>query len=346
MIATAISTRLEVIARQYLAGLIFFSIKWAAQAKMASVGTVWHKLFFMGKRGPKPPDFGSLNFWEFEFYKAFHGLRDGTSLPIQYVSASGLSVEETQTFISRLERMSPADYYLTTRRVAVELGENLNLKKPPTGMDVWWAEHQRSEELFWLRQDLDPRRIEAQSTRRRIWNDLVRSNTYAALRKACGRWARLPDVRGAGLVCFPKHVVTNAAQFLSMKQNRRFPRSNYADDSRLEYLARGMAGAVLGMSSMTAIERLRNMKHAPGGPFWVTASESYVLPVKEQYCGCWRCSIEKSNEVSKITRTWYENGQRLFFELASSTRTPKEWKTIRPTWMPPKTRIRAGRHAT
>src|SRR5205823_5138617 len=100
-----------------------------------------------------------------------------------------------------------------------------------------------------------------------------------------------------------------------------------------------MAGAILGVSPMTALERLRNMKHTSGGPLWVISQQSYALPPAEQYCGCWRCSIEKSNEVGKITRTWYENGLRLFFELASSTRAPREWKAIRSTWMPQRRRI-------
>lgn len=76
----------------------------------------------MGKRGPKPVDFGSLNFWEFEFYKAFHVLRDGSSLPMQYASSSGLSVEEARRYGESLARMTAAEYWLTTRRVAKELG--------------------------------------------------------------------------------------------------------------------------------------------------------------------------------------------------------------------------------
>lgn len=287
----------------------------------------------MRKRGPKPVDFGSLNCWEFEFYKAFHVLRDGSSLPLQYAPPSGLSMEEARRYGESLARMTAAEYWLTTRRVAKELGERVDLRRPPTGMDIWWAEGQRAEELFWLKRKVDPPRIEAQRARRKIWNDLIESSTYASLRKACGRWAQLRDVRGAGLVCFPAHIMSNAAQFFSMKRNQRFPRSNYAGDSRLEYLSRGMAGAVLGMSPMTAIERLRNMKHTVGGPLWVIARESYTLPADEEYCGCWRCSIEKSNKVGRITGTWYENGLRLFFELASSTRTPLEWKKIWPTWM-------------
>jgi len=292
----------------------------------------------MGKRGPKPPDFNSLNFWEFEFYKAFHMLREGISLPPQYISRSGLSLEEAQEFLALLTKMTAAQYWQTTRRVAEEFGEKINFRKPPTSMDIWWAERERNEEIYWLKKDLNPLRIKAQYARRKIWDDLLQANSYAYLRKACGRWARLPDVRGAGLVCFPAHIMANAAAFLSMKQNRRFPRSTYSDDSRLEYLARGMAGAILGMSPMTAIERLRNMKHTFKGSLWMKQHESYTLPINEQYCGCWRCWIEKSNEAGRITRTAYENGQRLFFELARSTRVPKEWNSTQPAFGRPKLR--------
>jgi len=30
-----------------------------------------------------------------------------------------------------------------------------------------------------------------------------------------------------------------------------------------------MAGILVGVSAMTGAKRLRNMKHEPGGPFWV-----------------------------------------------------------------------------
>ena len=76
---------------------------------------------------------------------------------------------------------------------------------------------------------------------------------------------------------------------------------------------------------MTGIERLRNMRHDSAGPLWVPGGENYVLPENQQHCGCWRCRIERSIKAEKITRTGYENGQRLFFELAETTRAPKEW---------------------
>jgi hypothetical protein len=282
---------------------------------------------FMGRRGPKAVDLGQLSSWEFEFYKAFHFLRDGTSLPAKYDTTLGLTRAELATFIQELRKMSINHYWLAGRRVAADMGEPTNLARPPGRMDRHWAERQKEEEIYWLDRVLNPPKAEAEARRRKIWRDLVQANTYAALRKSCGRWAQLPDVRRAGLTPFPKHVVENAAQFIRMKQNQRFPRSQYGDDSRVEYLARGMAGIFSGVSPMTAIERLRNMKHSDEGPMWVTRVENHVLPKNERYCGCWRCRIETSQKVSKVTQGWYGNSLRFFMEVAATTRVPKEWRT-------------------
>lgn len=270
----------------------------------------------MGKRGPKPTEIGILTFWEFEFYKAFHSLRDGTPLPIRRKSAVDLPAAEIRRFIERLKQMNPEAYWLTTRRVALELGEKLDLRKPPTSMDRFWAAQERKQEIFWLERGLHPPKIEAQIKRRKIWNDLVRASTYSAVRRSCGRWARLPDVRRAGMTPFAGHVVQNAAQFLLMKKNKRFPRSEYSDNARLEYLARGMAGILEGVSPMTAIERLRNMKHGPQGALWRP---------DDGRCGCWRCSLRQGDEVEQIMQGSYENGLRLFVELAATTRVPRDW---------------------
>jgi hypothetical protein len=119
---------------------------------------------------------------------------------------------------------------------------------------------------------------------------------------------------------FPDHVVANAGQFLSMKQNKRFPTSAYGDNVRVEYLARGMAGVMVGISPMTAIERLRNMNHGAGGPLW---------DENEQHCRCWRCCLRGSINAEVKARTWYANGLRLFMELASTTKAPREWSAMR-----------------
>jgi len=205
------------------------------------------------------------------------------------------------------------------------MGNRVNLARPPLQLDRWWAEQERDDEIRSLQRELNPPQAESQAKRRKIWDDLVKADTYSALRKACGRWAQLPDVWRTGMTAFPEHVAQNAAQFLSMKRNTRFPRSNYADDARIDYLARGMAGALVGVSPMTAIERLRNVKHTPGGALWVTRQTEYTLAENEQYCGCWRCTRKKWNNITRIGQTGYENGLRLFIELAATTKVPKEW---------------------
>jgi hypothetical protein len=278
----------------------------------------------MGKRGPKPVDVGVLTRWEFEFYKAFHMLRDGMRLPLKGPQ-TGLTSTELRAFLKLLKKMSGDHYLLTTRRLTREMGEKINLVRPPTRVERWWAQESRDQEIQWIESMLQPRTIQAQAERGKIWKDLMELNTESAIRRACSRWAQLRDIRGA-VTPFPDHVAQNATKFLLMKRNKRFPRSSYGDDARLEYLARGMAGVMLGLSPMTAIERLRNMKHKRGGPMWQTRHQDHALPDNEQYCACWRCSIERSNKIGKATHGWYENGLRVLMELARTTKVPTEWR--------------------
>jgi hypothetical protein len=291
---------------------------------MAWIGTVWHE--FMGARGPKPVDYGLMSVWEFEFYKAFHLLRDGCALPAsRRPPVSGLSRAEASSFLAILKRMSDEDYYLTTRKLGAEFDRRVNLEKPPISVDRWWAESQRSEEILWLERLLKPKRPIAEIAGMKIWRDLLRANTYADVRKVCGRWSRLPAVLGAGLTPFPDHVRTNAAQFIAMKRNKRFPKSAYGDDARIEFLARGMAGIMVNRSPLTGVERLRNMRHGPDGPLGVKQEGDRQLPRNQQHCGCWRCRISRGNKLTKTMQTAYDNGFRLFMQIAASTKAPKEW---------------------
>jgi hypothetical protein len=283
----------------------------------------------MGLRGPKPIEIGLLTTWEFEFYKAFRSLRDGTPLSAKPSPPTGVTRQELRSFIGQLKQMQLEHYWLTTQRLAAEMGYPVNLSRPPTSMDRWWAERQKGDEIHSLRMELNPPGIEALDRRRKIWDDLVKAGTYAALRKACGRWAQLLDVRRSGTTPFPRHVVRNAAAFLSMKQNARFPRSTYGDDARVDYFARGMAGVLCGVSPMTGIERLRNMKHDRNGPLWVTREGNRALLEGEQRCGCWRCNIERSGKLTQFTRSGFENGLRVFMELSATTKVPTEWRAKR-----------------
>jgi hypothetical protein len=238
---------------------------------------------------------------------------------------SGLTKHELRSFIAQLKGMAPEHYWLTTKRLAAEMGNRVTLPRPPSEMDRIWAKQERDDEVRSLQRELNSPDIEAQERRRKIWDDLVKADSFAALRKACGRWTQLPDVRRAGTTSFPKHIMENAAQFLSLKRNLRFPRSTYGDDSRIEYLSRGMAGVLAGKSPMTGVERLRNMKHTRGGPFWVIRQGDYLLPENEQYCGCWRCRKDAWSNINKLTQTGYENGIRYFIELSATTKVPRDW---------------------
>lgn len=270
----------------------------------------------MGPVGRKPADIRLLSVWEFEWYKALHLLRDGVQLPSSGVPTLGLSPEELRTFIERLKRMNAEEYWRTTRRMSAEFGEQVDLKQPPSFVDLSWAERQLADEIAQLEWTLNPPKPHLQVERREVWNELVNARTHAGLQQVCSRWDRLADVRAAGMQCFPTHVLTNEKQFFFMKRNKRFPRSDYGDDSRLEYLARGMAGVMVGVSPMTAIERLRNMKHESGGPFWKEREHWREGKFVEAHCECWRCHVRDGNKLSQTGGVWYANGLRLFMEIA------------------------------
>jgi hypothetical protein len=97
----------------------------------------------------------------------------------------------------------------------------------------------------------------------------------------------------------------------------------------MDYLARGMAGVLCGVSPMTGIERLRNMKHDRNGPLWVTREGKRALPEGEQRCGCWRCNIERSSNLTQFTSAGYENGLKVFMGLSATTKVPFEWRAKR-----------------
>jgi hypothetical protein len=239
----------------------------------------------LNNRGRKPVEIGFLNSWEFEWNKTFHLLRDGVQVPLpRWVDPelAGLTPQKIDADIRLLKQVGPKEI------VAIwEQRQGKPLK--PTEVYLHFAEDFIAERIATLEQ-LKPRKIYARAERQAIWDALIRARTGEAVRKACEQWEHLADVRAAGMAIYPAYVISNADEFLAMKRNRRFPRSSYADDSRLEYLARGMAGVLAGVSPLTAIERLRNMKHTAGGPLW---SDS------EKVCQCWRCETAKSREAMK-----------------------------------------------
>jgi len=271
----------------------------------------------MGKRGPKPVDMGLLNVWEFEWYKAFHVLRDGTPLPGSHAVTAPpphISKVQIRSWIQRLKEMSEEEWLKTNRRACATISEKevSEIDGPIRDVDLEFARWEKADEIAELERYLNPRKIPAQNERRMLWANLVRARTAPALKKVCDEWASLPDVRAWGLTCYPAHILANMGEFLRMKRDVRFPKSESVtfDESRLEYLARGMAGVLVGVSPMTAIERLRNIKHTQGGPLWTKE------PGGLKYCKCWRCSLASSRRVYKWGAEGWWNGMSLFMELA------------------------------
>jgi hypothetical protein len=216
-------------------------------------------------------------------------LRDGTQL--QHIPAVvRLSRLETQTALKSWRKATLKEI-IGLRRFH---DDDAEVRKPFTNSEREWAELERERQVSRLEQQLKPKKIQAQVRRREIWEALIRAHTVEAVQKACLRWECLADVQAKGFASSAAFVSSHAEQFLRMKRNRRFPRSDYSDESRLTHIARGMAGVVMGLSPMTAIERLRNVKHAVRGPLWSDT---------ENLCKCWRCNVERAGEFWKGLET-------------------------------------------
>lgn len=237
----------------------------------------------MGKRGPKPVHIGLLNMWEFEWYKALHLLREGTLLP----GREGPQLEPAL-----------ADKRIQSIR-KLPLWKILGQEPPPedwvptkpgdrASRSAWelWGESVRHDQIAAV-MAMKPKEIHAKAARREIWRSLWSAKSSRVLKRVCDEWRALPDVQGHGLSCFADHVMANAKEFLAMTANARFPKAPASDDSRLVTISRGMAGVMAGVSPMTGIERLRNMKHRSGGSLW---NKEFKC------CRCWRCEQKRWDE--------------------------------------------------
>lgn len=115
-----------------------------------------------------------------------------------------------------------------------------------------------------------------------VWRELWQAKTRSAVESACRNWSKLETRYRDPMVA--SEVVKLAGEFLRMKRDRRFPISSGQEESRITYLARGMAGAFIGRSPLTSIERLRKITHETGKPMWNSETKQ---------CLCWRCRINR-----------------------------------------------------
>jgi len=277
--------------------------------------------FELRLRGRKPLDLGLLCTLECELYKAFHLLRDGTQLPADpnFVAANERATREglrwwkkasLKEILGDMQPGTPPPFD------EVPEGEREKAKKHWEMREWRWlkdfAEQQRKAEIAALERWLKPRESPARAGRRENWETLADPDaSIEAIEHSCQEWKILPDVRAQGLGVFADHVLVNMEEFRRMKRDQRYPGPD-ADDSRMEHLARGMAGVMVGASPITAIQRLRLMKHDSGGPLWVE-KESWIDTNSKRieappHCRCWRCSLKRSRRTWRRLRTLQEEG--------------------------------------
>ena len=262
----------------------------------------------MAPSGRKPIDLQRLDHGDRQWFMAFHELREGLSLPIRplerWFTYEGDGAAQR---VRQLERMNVAKYWADFLSHDPPRSRRADWEPPPLAAHRAQVERLQKEELAWLKQRFEPERILARSRGLKIWDALWRARTIPTLADACKRWIGLhheedwdhESLLPPGRNVYPVRILDHAKQFLAMERDRRFPRSEHANNSRRDYLARGMAGLDLGLSPLTAIERLRNLKHGPGGPLWYDHAHR---------CSCWRCLLLKEQD------TFYERLGEVFVE--------------------------------
>ena len=240
--------------------------------------------------GRKPLDMRELSFWEWEWSKSLQLLRDGSSCGSDDAIEARLSLltpTEVEHLLDEFKKRTPE------HRVA----EKEHGRRLPDGNRANWIVKEGLEiehEIAPLLRARLRKRFES-AERREVWKALRNARTYGQLLSACERWDKLPEIRGrnpqtgrlyeSGLGIFPDRVRKNASKFLSLTRDSRFPKSTWAnDDSRLSFIAHGMAGVMVGISPRTAIHRLRILKHGPDGKLW---------DENKKRCTCTRCNIRE-----------------------------------------------------
>jgi hypothetical protein len=120
----------------------------------------------------------------------------------------------------------------------------------------------------------------------KVWRALVAARTAIDLREVCRKSKRWLNPKWEGRP-YVQDLHDHAEQFLRAKEDVYYPRRDSADEKRVKFFARAMSGITLGISPITAIDRLRKMKHG-------------------RKCPCVHCDIKRWD---RIDTTIY----RLFF---------------------------------
>jgi hypothetical protein len=266
------------------------------------------------KRGRKGLDLVQLDRFDRECHKAFHRLCKGTASPLdaeeaQYVDR-GLKAEEEslEEDAKSLQRMTLPEFwtwcegfherpFASHQKMAIELRSAAIASAASRLQET----RELREELRLVIEELtNPRRIKSRDACVAAWRALWHALDGAEVLAACRKWAALPRRYQDPVFC---KEVEKVREPLAMAMNTaRFPRSEGADKGRITFLARTMAGLMLGVSPTTAEERLRKVSHQPGHPLWSKEGRC---------CTCWRCVAKRRTRRRKeIGRSKRINGSR------------------------------------
>jgi hypothetical protein len=121
-----------------------------------------------------------------------------------------------------------------------------------------------------------------------VWAALLRAKTAEGVRRACGASKRWLNPRWQGRI-FVEELAKNAEKFARAKKDPFYPRSKRrtSDKKRAIFFARAMAGIVLEISPITAVDRLRKLKHGEECPCIHCDEERKEHFTKYLYYGAW-----------------------------------------------------------
>jgi hypothetical protein len=235
------------------------------------------------KPGRVPIDFEQLDLWDAEWYLAFYRLREGGELPLrttQWWTRRQIDFNMAER-LSMLRGMSPEEYW--AYHLAKLPGGTLDWGPPPLAKNREQAARLQADEIAALARWADPAVIQRRQEGVEIWHAIWRARTLPAAERACRRW-----IAFSADPAFPTHLLVGKTFLLTITGDARFPTTPAADDTRLNMLAAGMAGASIGISPRTAIHRVRTLKHEAGGPLWNDNASR---------CECWRCDRAREVQV-------------------------------------------------
>lgn len=164
------------------------------------------------RRGRKPLNLGLLCTWEFEWYKAFHLLRDGTQLPpdANFVAAN----ERASKGLLRWWKKVSLKEILGDMRPGppppfdeLPQGEREKAKRRWEMME-WkvlkdFAELERKAEIAGLERWLKPRETPARTDRRKIWETLADPGAPSkTVEQVCEQWEASPRCSRTGSCSF------------------------------------------------------------------------------------------------------------------------------------------------